>query len=492
MINKLKTVDAPFWILTIAVFIGLLLPKMIQEGMFMDGMLYACVSNNLANGFGTFWFPRFSQLGIANLTTFHEHPPLVFSFQALFFKIFGNSFYTEKIYSFFTACITAWLIVKSWKLIHNDKPEFVRLSWMPVLFWIIMPIVYFSFQNNLMENTMGIFILMAFYFALKALKFQKQIWFNLILSGIAIFLASFSKGVPGLFPIGIAGIWWLIKRNINFKQMVLYTLLLILVPAIIYFLLVMLNDNAMESLTNYTVKRLFHRIQSAHTVGNRFHVLEKLIVETGPSIILTIIFLFSGSFKALRKRINLHYRSDIIFVFCIGFAGTIPLMLTLVQKSFYFVQSLPFFALGLAMLSAPVVNLWIKKINKQKVLFKVFYVLSIVGLISITVYSVKQIGKTERDHAMLHDVHLIGKVIPEGTLIGIDGDMHNDWALHCYMVRYFNISFDPLNAERRPYILSKRAKLEANTNTFKKKDLPLKIYSLYQRKINNTEIIDIH
>ena len=129
MINKLKSVDAPFWILTIVVFIGLLLPKIIQEGMFMDGMLYACVSKNLANSYGTFWLPKFNEMGLGGLKTFHEHPPLVFGIQAIFFKILGNSMYVEKFYSFFTACVTAWLIIRSWKLLHKDNTENARLSW---------------------------------------------------------------------------------------------------------------------------------------------------------------------------------------------------------------------------------------------------------------------------------------------------------------------------------------------------------------------------
>ena len=482
MLFKIKSVNTPFWILTVLVFIALLLPKMIQEGLFLDGMLYACVSKNLAYGYGTFWFPKFSELGIAGLDTFHEHPPLVFGIQALFFKILGYSFYTEKIYSFFTGCVTAWLIVCSWKLIHKDNNDFAKLSWLPVLFWIIMPIVFYSFQNNLMENTMGIFIMMAFYFAIRALKLEKQVWLNMVLSAIAIFLASFSKGIPGLFPIGIVGIWWLVKRTISFKQMVMYTLVLILIPTLIYLALIFFNENAFESLSNYTIKRLFQRVQNAHTVGSRFHILEKLIVETLPTILLTIIFLAAGSFKMLRNKIQKLYNFDILFVFLIGLSGTIPLMLTLVQKSFYFIHALPFFALTMAMLSAPVIAKWVGKINIQNVIFKAFYFASVIGLIVVLFYSYKQIGKTERDQEILHDVHLVGEIIPAGTLIGIDAEMHNNWGLHTYMVRYYNISFDPRNADKRPFILSKKSKSEFDSSKFVRVDLPLKVFSLYEAK----------
>jgi hypothetical protein len=333
-----------------------------------------------------------------------------------------------------------------------------------------------------MENTMGIFVLMAFYFALKALKLKEKVWFYIFMTALAIFLASFSKGLPGLFPIGIVGIWWLVKRTISFKQMVMYTLVLILIPAIIYLALIFLNENALESLSNYTFKRLFYRVQNAHTVGNRFHVLEKLIVETLPTLLLTVIFLVAGSFRIIKNKLHKEYNRDILFVFLVGLSGTIPLMLTLVQKSFYFIHALPFFALVLAMISTPVIANWVGQINLKNKFFKVFYVLTFIGLIGIIFYSYKQIGKTERDQEMLHDVHLIGNTVPAASLIGIDREMHNDWALHAYMVRYYNISFDPSDTNKHSYVLTKNTNPEFDTSTFVKLNLPLKLYSIYRAR----------
>ena len=57
----------PFRILTLAAFIGLILPMSIQDGMFLDGLVYATVSHNLANGLGSFWHPNFSA------TFFHDY-----------------------------------------------------------------------------------------------------------------------------------------------------------------------------------------------------------------------------------------------------------------------------------------------------------------------------------------------------------------------------------------------------------------------------------
>ena len=43
----------PFWIFTLGTFTILICPILFQESMFMDGIQYACVSKNMANGIGS-------------------------------------------------------------------------------------------------------------------------------------------------------------------------------------------------------------------------------------------------------------------------------------------------------------------------------------------------------------------------------------------------------------------------------------------------------
>jgi len=198
----------PFWFITISVFIALILPTLIKDGMFMDGQLYACVSKNLADGLGTFWFPFLCETCWNSGSGFFlEHPPLVYGIQSLFFKSLGDSIYVERFYSFLTAIITAYLILLTWKLILNDNSELRKLSWLPVLFWIITPVCFWSYQNNVQENTMGIFTLASVYFTLKwlnadgsaTLTVKRNTLIYLFLSGASIFLATFSSN-SSVFP----------------------------------------------------------------------------------------------------------------------------------------------------------------------------------------------------------------------------------------------------------------------------------------------------
>ena len=161
--------EAPYWLLTFSIVILLPLTRLIQDGMFLDSMLYTCVSHNLSKGIGTFWFPVFSPTYHNSGSPFFlEHPPLVFGIESLFCKILGDSMYVERFYIFLTICISAFLIHRLWKIIFINDDELKRMSWLPILFWITIPSCSWSYSYNMMENTMGLFCLSAVLSSFKA------------------------------------------------------------------------------------------------------------------------------------------------------------------------------------------------------------------------------------------------------------------------------------------------------------------------------------
>ena len=474
----MKNKQLPFWILTIAISSALLLPLMVQEGLFTDGILYAAVSRNLAHNFGTFWFPKFDEVGIAGLSTFHEHPPLYFGIQSLFFRAFGDGFFVEKFYSLVAALTTALFIIVIWKKINTNRPELNKLGWLPVLFWITIAIVFYAYQNNLIEGTMSIFMLAAFYFIWKATIEKSTIYLNVFLGGIFIFLGSFTKGVPGFFPLAIPGIIWLIKRSISFKQMIVYTLILLLVPVVIYTLLVMTNEAAFTSLSLYVEKRLLGRIESAPTATNRFYILGQLFFNLLPLISITLILYVVKWFKIKTGVKDINLRKDFVVFFLIGLSGSVPLMLTMVQKAFYFVHAMPFLAISFALIAAPTFSMWINSIKSTRIL-TILNSVFVSALIVVLIYTGIHFGKTGRDRELLHDVHLLGETIPNRTIVNIDISMHNNWALHCYLSRYYDISIHTYHDTPEYLLLDKTLAPDKNL-PLHNMELPLKLFDLYK------------
>ena len=144
--------NRPFYAFIIAFFIVMIAPYLLSHGMFMDGIMYATVSNNLANGLGSMSDLAFSETIELH---FREHPPLAFWIQSMFYKIFGDSFIIEKLYSALTYLTTGLILRKIWIKVTHQK----ELAWLPLLFWVSIPIITQAARNNLLENTMMIFTL---------------------------------------------------------------------------------------------------------------------------------------------------------------------------------------------------------------------------------------------------------------------------------------------------------------------------------------------
>ncbi len=466
----------PFWLFVMLIPLCVTLPQLIQDGMFMDGLLYTTVSKNLANGYGTFWFPRFNETWIVHgLGSFHEHPPLIFGIQSLFFKVLGNSMYTERFYIFLTGCITAGFIILHWRLIFKEERDIRKLSWLPVFFWILTPITFWTYRHNMQENTMVIFILASVFFALKGLLYKSHTILHLIIAGLFIFAASLSKGLPGLFPLAIVMIYWCVYRDISFPRAVLYSLILFLAPLAVYGAL-MLDHDAYASISFYLTERVLYRVSSSPTVTSRFYSIIRLTEELLPVMLISAI-LFAVFKKKIKSPQKSFYKSAVFFLLA-GIAGSFPLSLTKVQKGFYLVPSIPFFALGFAIIVAPGISMLLNRLDINRKAFKTFFSISCVLVIIAVSVLFFQAGKTSRHHDLIHDLHLIGEKIPDKIMITVPKPLWVNTALQCYFMRYYNASLDYKN--QHLYLLIKKNNPPPFINQYVKVDLPTRKYDLYK------------
>ena len=473
--------NRPFQILTAAIFFAVLLPLLVQDGMFMDGMLYTSVSHNLANGIGTFWEPIFSTTWQKNgIHTFHEHPPLVFGIQALFFKIFGSSIYVERFYSLLTAILTAFMIHKTWELIVDKKSQLAKMSWLPILLWITIPVCFWSYQNNMQENTMGLFSSIAIYFGIRFSKNDATQWSELLLCGIFIFFAAFSKGVPGLFPLACIGIYWITHFNFSIIKMIGSTLILILIPTLLFVLLYFTNEAAAKGFDFYFNMRLMGRVEAAHTVDSRFYIVGRLASELLVMIILGSIILISRYLKK-EKQTSDNWSAALCMIL-IGISAALPMMLTMVQKGFYLVPSFPYFAIGFSILIAPTLLQYISKIEITNRSFKIFKTATYLLLISVFLFTTTQFGKRKKDNILLDDVYRIGQIIPPHSTISIEKDIWRNWALQTNLIRHFFISVDKTDMDHE-FLLIQKSDLKLEKSNFKKVDIKLHKFDLFKKVV---------
>ncbi|MEA3445630.1 MAG: glycosyltransferase family 39 protein, partial [Bacteroidota bacterium] len=316
--NIFKNPNFAFWLFTISVAIGLTLPWLVQEGMFMDGLLYSCVSRNLGHGIGSFWFPQFSELNVGGLPSFHEQPPLVFGIQAIFFYFFGNSIYIERGYTFLMLLLSIYFIYLIWKEINSSTKDQIPYGWLAILLWISTSLAFWSFRHNMQENTMGIFTLLSVLFIFKGFnKPNNQILFFSV-SGVFITLSLLSKGFPGLFPISVPFLYWITHRKPGFAKMFSQSAILLMIPVLIITLLLLFPDSR-QSLSYYFFDRILQRIDYMPTIENRFYIINRLLMELIASVI--IVFLFAISLYLINVKLITKSNSSLALLFIlIGFS----------------------------------------------------------------------------------------------------------------------------------------------------------------------------
>jgi 4-amino-4-deoxy-L-arabinose transferase-like glycosyltransferase len=445
--------NQPFILFTIAFFIIAISPFLLAEGMFMDGMYYAAISHNLADGIGSFWQPQ-----LEATQSFYEHPPLAFGLQALFFRLFGNNIYIDRLYSITTFLVTGLLLLLIWKTFEKKAIT----AWLPLLLLLCFSLVLWAIPNNMLENTMSIFVMASLLFYLLYKK-RKQ-WWWLVLSGVMLCLAFFTKGPTGLFPLAMPCIYGILFKEKFWHIVKEIGLMLagLLVPCLLLFIIV---PDAYSFMARYVNKQIFGSLQHVITVNTRFFILQKLLIESIPHFI--ILALLIGYERITKNRIlNQTYhthRNMFWFLIITGLCGVIPIMISLKQRGFYMLPAFPIFALAWALLFETQIQQFIQHISRKirMILYFISLLLMGTGVFSIIWHS----GSYSRDAQLLSDIKLLLPHIPAGATISMDRAMFEEWNLHAYFARYKHISLD-VNNEKEMLLMRDSTHLKNYHNDY--------------------------
>lgn len=470
MLQKLKPYTVFF--LLAALFLAASGTALFSDGMFMDGTIYAAISKNMANGLGTFWQPHLSQ---TLYPEFYQHPPLAFGLQALAFKIFGDSFLVERFYSLATFILAGYLIILIWIEIGKPKDK----AWIPLLFWFANPLVIWAVANNMLENTLQIFVLASFLVLLKSQK-TKLVWW-ILWGGLFLFLGLLTKGLVALFPLSFFFWHWLFKREFSFFKMISYSSLLLLFTLLPIILLFIFCEDATLALQSYFNLQIITSLKEVQTVTSRFFIAGRLFNEllAGFGIMLLIIFIFKKKIKKFKTDFQQNKKNIFLFL-ALGFSGVLPIMISLKQSGFYMLPAFPFFAVAFGLLAYPLLENTKPKLEKKSFLYQnsgLFSLLLLLIVFSVTFSFKNSIG---RDKEMLEDVYSIRSVVSSDEIIDIPKNLAQNWPLHAYFARYSNISLDDVSTQAHQFYLTKKGTSSPAKEIYKKSDLELESFTLYE------------
>lgn len=390
--------------------------------MFMDGLYYTTIARNIAIGDCSVWNLKFTNTVFIE---FHEHPPLAMFLESLYFDVLGYNWFVDKLYSFSTYIFTAFAIHKLWKLLY---PSY-RISWLLVFFWLFTPVVYWAVANNMLENTMTIFILFSVYFLLKS-TFQKQ-WYFILLAGICIALGFLTKGFVALFPISFYFIHFLVFRKFSFSSMIFKSFLLIasfLFPLLLLFLI---NPLALSAIQDYINVQVINSLNNIVTVESRFFIVKRLLSELLVVFILLALIYFFTRKKLANHAVDKSHKQWALFFSLFGLTGVLPIMISMKQSGYYILPSYPLLIIGL-------VSLFLNRLNYvhlKLVHLKHFNLAATILFVSGLVYALSSINSYGKDEKIVKDVEVISSFLKKGTIVNSSLNLLDDFSLHAYLYR---------------------------------------------------------
>ena len=351
--------------------------------MFFDGVIYATVARNMAVGIGDIWHPVYST-GVGWGADFHEAPPLAFLFESYFFRLCGDHFWTEKLYSTLMAVGTACFMLAIWRRLTGGQRPLRDCSWLPVVCWILLPGWMSIYGNNLLEGTMSLFAIAAVYAVLRAAEGRRSLLW-LALGAASTVAALLSKGPVGLFPlatpvlIGLTLHWkprsehsandaaeslqglrfsnspWANRWRILAPALAANVVLIGLSAALLG--LVVMQPGAADSIAKYWRVQVLaslagHRETITSSLGHLYIVREIirelfLVTALGANIVF-----WSRRFAGTGSK-DESLRRAIAFCLLTGLGASLPIILSPKQNNWYPFPSYPFYTIAIALWCAP-------------------------------------------------------------------------------------------------------------------------------------------
>jgi hypothetical protein len=422
------------YFLIIALAAVLWLPWLLAKGMFMDGMYNAILAQNLAHGISTFWAPQTNDY---SHPAYWNNPPLSMLLLGYCYRIFGDHFSVERIYSLACAVLQLGLISWAWRIFWKDEIEIRKYDWLPCFLWLISPLTSWCYSNNLMENTMSIFTTSALISFLLFFRYRRLVFLLSLAGAVFIFLACITKGPTGLFPLAIPILFVWIEKE-NRLKIVVYAAMQIAFSAVLFAFVFSLPEPKFflhQYLTLQLVPVVTHQ---AVPETKSYIIFREMLFMLLPFLILAMGVLYAVKSKSLAFERS-HIRSGLVFLL-IGLSASLPIALSMKQRKFYLLPSLPMFILGFSIFVLPLIEV----IEQQASRFfteslmrtiKVCCVLIIIGSLGLSFYNKNQIV---RDKDILSDIENVLPILKNETAVCADWQLYGEWSLRAYCTRYYD------------------------------------------------------
>jgi len=424
--------------LALSVYCLLVLPRMLSHGMFLDGVAHASIARNLAESYGSFWRPYYTA---TVYPIFYEQPPLGFWLQSWAYRLCGEAAYIEALWGFFVGVLILVGLGGIWRRLRPQGTA-VAGTWFPIVLFVIMPMTSWAFSNNMLENTMSLFIVIAVYFCIVSLQ-HPNVFSSLlygILFGVGIFCAFLVKGPVALFPMAVP-LMFMISEDKKLLRVVMTTFILVTTLALAFGLMFSLSTASAHFFKHYWHQQVLASVTGEReTAGSHFIIL-KVVSRENLVPLLAAGMLTAAMYRLRQSTITtIHYRFFLYYL-GIALAGSLPILISAKQKRWYAFPSLPFYSLAIAMVFNDVAFALERFIGEDKRRPKYITLFSSMILCIAVFLMFLEKDTLRRDKDFHHDFSEPSLIIAERSIISVfPHSLATNWSLMANIQRKFKAS----------------------------------------------------
>lgn len=410
-------------ILIIGIISILVLPMLLQHGMFLDGVTYGAIAHLLHYDIGQLSAPFYtSYLG----SVFYDQMPLGLGLQALFFDIFGDHYWVERLYCLTALVLTSLVLVRLYRLhVPSDG-----IALLPTLLFVVTPIVLWSYQQNILEVTVCLGATVSIYAYTRYM--QSGMWWFLLIAIAAFIGAIGAKGPTGAYPLAAGAIYLLAYRRWDQWQRTTVQVLASMVILYGLYLVPIVGDYVDHYLQAQLLPALAGNREV--TVEHRGELLLDLVSEVAVPLAIGLI-LWLSTRRHIRTSPD---RSTVIYYLLLGLSASIPMLISVKQRRFYLMPSIAMFSMAIAIWLTPHATYALSKCSRAALrsMSTVGYLLLGVALTLCTIKA----GTYSRDEYRLPAILRIASTTTPGSTVSADRKLCDDWAAHAYLARHAMIS----------------------------------------------------
>lgn len=415
-----------------------------RHGMFMDGVIYAAISKNLSMGYGSLWKPFYSQTDFA---VFYEHPPLVFYFQSLFFKLFGHAFWVERFYSFLMALGQFGLI--AWYWLKNKKADYQSLGLL-LLLWLLIPLNHI-YDSNMLEGTLTLFTTAASLILLVETRSTAFFFIKYLLGALTVVVAFFCNGPTALFPLAVPFFHHFFSEQRAIVKGIKETALLVVLVTFILSVFYWLVPAVLQNTQQYFSTQLLASIVGTRTLTYvglwHLHIFYLFFRSYWLATVVAFVFLLIASIVdglSFGEQLKSCCKEKKFWLFfTLTLISSLPVGVSHRQALSYIMQSAPFFVLAMMYFCYDSVKIIALYCEKKKFFLKTLNIFSGLVFVGTLIAVLNLAGGFNRDKAMLADLQYLMHYCQNDEIISASPNVYYAWYTGAYLARYSMMSVTP-------------------------------------------------